>query len=241
MKDDYKKIYNDKLNENYLKYNKIVKYEEAKNFSDLFQKRDSRNRTGQLTQSQLNQLNQIIRFIQSQQQTSQTSPVTNNSNSNDNSNQQSQGRIVDPSRMWSPMSLAGRIYEWNRGVLAIDILGRVRKEKLDGTNNHHTDATERLAKYFGIIIDKDTNPFIAGVQASEEGLIIFQSEGDNGLVYFPESITEEQAVALTRELIPRQGFNFSYAHGEEVFEEQDLRAVLSHVAEMLYAPKSARR
>lgn len=93
-----------------------------------------------------------------------------------------QGRNYDALKMWSPISTAGKVYEWNRGVIGVNQLGIVAKEN---------------------------------------------SEGDNGLFYFPESLTNEQIIALGDILSPRTRFNFSYSYNEEIFEDLTVREVLT--------------
>lgn len=139
-----------------------------------------------------------------------------------------QGRTYDASQMWSPTSSAGNLYEWNRGVIAVSYDGKMIKEKLDGTYNHHADATVRILGALGIIIQNTNAPFQAGIDGANEGAIVFQSEGNNALIYFPPAISQEQLGELYSIITPRKGFNFSYTYGEEIFENQDSQSVLAY-------------
>ena len=138
-----------------------------------------------------------------------------------------QGRNYDASKMWSPISTAGKVYEWNRGVIGVNQLGIVAKENLDGTINHHSDATVRVVNSLGGNIEYENLPFQMGVNGSEQDILVFQSEGDNGLFYFPESLTNKQIIALGDILSPRTRFNFSYSYNEEIFEDLTVREVLT--------------
>ena len=122
--------------------------------------------------------------------------------------------------------MSGVVYEWNRGVIGISDSGEVLKEKLDGTINHHSDATVRIARGLGVIISDTTAPFEAAVNATKDNLIIFQSEGDNAFVYFPKEISSSQYEQLENILLPRDSFNFSFTYGEDIYEELSCDAVL---------------
>lgn len=147
-------------------------------------------------------------------------------------NTQVQGRAYDVNRMWSPESFAGQIYEWNRGVIGISQDGMTIKEKLDGTANHHAGATVRVASSLGTPINDTGAPFEAAVNAASQGTLIFQSEGDNAFVYFPELVSEEQIQSLNDILVPRSNFNFSFTHNEELFEDVDFQAVLDYATQI---------
>jgi len=120
-------------------------------------------------------------------------------------------RIATPTN-WSPQSDAGIVYEWNRGVIAIDSEGQIVKERLDGTDNHHADATVRLSSIVGIDINPTTQPYEAGCEAANNNLVILQSEGDGALFYLPDEINEEQARAIEEIAAPRKSFNISFAY-----------------------------
>ena len=113
---------------------------------------------------------------------------------------------------WSPQSSAGLVYEWDRGVIAIGDDGTVIKEKLDGTLNHHADATIRVANQLGITLEPTNQPYLAGCEASANNLVVFQSEGNDALFYLPESISDAQAQAIEEIAAPRKNFSFSISY-----------------------------
>lgn len=145
-----------------------------------------------------------------------------------------QGTSYNSNTMWSPVSNAGTIYEWNRGVIGISYDGEVEKEKLDGTINHHADATIRISRKLGANLDMETLPFKAGLDANESGILILQFEGDKCFVYFPNDITKEQNDELTKILTPRANFEYSFIHRDQIFEEQNLQSVLSYASDLAY-------
>ena len=139
-----------------------------------------------------------------------------------------QGSSFDASKMWSPISSAGTVYEWNRGVIGISYDGMIEKETLDGTFNHHADATVRVSNLLGANISMIDMPFQAGIAAKEQGILILQSEGDNCLVYFPDDITVSQQTELAKAIAPRSNFTYSFVHKDEIFEDQQAQDVLSY-------------
>ena len=204
------RINNDKLILNKKeKYNLYNDYIEVDKFADLFKSHVSYHRAGLRVNPNPTQ-NQPV----SVQQTGTTSQL--------------QGRVYDARGMWSPKSNAGTIYEWNRGVIGIAFNGSIAKEKLDGTDSHHADATVKIASSLGTPIDTTSAPFEAAINCANQGTLIFQSEGDNAFVYFPEIISKEQVSALTNEILPRDMFNFSFTHRGEIFEEQDYQSVINY-------------
>lgn len=138
----------------------------------------------------------------------------------------SQGRTYDASRMWSPISPNFNSYEFYRGIIGISSDGEVLTEKLDGTMFHHADRTVVIANSLGANIEETLAPFEAGINASSEGILILQFEGDAGLVYFPPSISASQLDGLLSALIPRSGYEFQFAYGDKIFEEQSYRQVI---------------
>ena len=138
--------------------------------------------------------------------------------------------IMDVTR-WSPQSNAGLVYEWNRGVIAISTDGTVIKENLDGTSNHHADATVRVSNQLGIPLNPTDQPYLAGCIASSNNLVIFQSEGDNALFYLPESISEEQAQAIEEIAAPRSNFTFSIAYMEVPYDNLSYDNLMRFVQE----------
>lgn len=138
------------------------------------------------------------------------------------------GSSYNASAMWSPVSYAGTVYEWNRGVIGISYDGNVEKESLDGTYNHHADASVRVSSALGASIPMTTAPFEAGINASEKGVLILQAEGDKCFVYFPESITTKQQQELIKAVTPRSGFEFSFVRGDEMFQFQTAKDVIEY-------------
>ena len=149
-----------------------------------------------------------------------------------------QGKAYDASAMWSPFSLAGVVYEWNRGVIGISIDGEVVKESLDGTSNHHADATGRIADKLGSPIANTTAPFEAAISCNANGLLIFQSEGNNAFVYFPEEISEYQLSALKDIVAPRSNFIFSFTHQGNIYEDQRAQSVIEYASRICSAEKT---
>ena len=169
---------------------------------------------------------------QTQSQTSQTQSTQSQTQSSTNQIQPQptlpKGSSYNASAMWSPVSYAGTVYEWNRGVIGISYDGNVEKESLDGTYNHHADASVRVSSALGASIPMTTAPFEAGINASEKGVLILQAEGANCFVYFPESITTKQQQELIKAVTPRSGFEFSFVRGDEMFQFQTAKDVIEY-------------
>ena len=144
-----------------------------------------------------------------------------------------QGTQYDASRMWSPISDAGAVYQWNRGVIGISYDGKIETENLDKTFGHHADATVKISRYLGVTIPRTNMPFQAGIDAKDNGILLLQLEGDSCLVYFPDNITNVQLNELFRIVSPRQTFTFSFVHKDEMFENQNAQGVLSYAANFI--------
>lgn len=179
-------------------------YMKKNNFSELFQKY-------QQPPIKLIQKNYNNQFTSKNSQTPLTRRTTNMAN------------------RWSPKSSAGNIYEWNRGVIGIAQDGTTIKENLDGTINHHADATARIGRTLGYNINEEMLPFAAALECTENGLLIFQSEGNQAYVYFPDSISDDQLKELEKIITPRDMFEFSYScnNGDLIEEEQKFQDVLN--------------
>ena len=143
------------------------------------------------------------------------------------------GSSYNANNMWSPVSSAGTVYEWNRGVIGISYDGVIEKEKLDGTFNHHADATVRVSNLLGANLAMIDMPFQAGLDAKEQGILILQSEGDNCFVYFPDNITKAQQVELVKAITPRSSFTYSFVHKDEIFEDQQAQDVISYATTLV--------
>lgn len=129
---------------------------------------------------------------------------------------------------WSPKSEAGKQYEWDRGVVGISEEGEISRECLDETTTHHASATLKIAQNFNISVSKTVHPFKAGIVCAKQGILIMQFEGDNAYLYFPLDITEEQLTALTDILEPRQSFEYSYVHDENIFDSKKGEDVIQY-------------
>ncbi len=160
---------------------------------------------------------------------------------NTQSDQQLAGRRYNASTSGSPVSKAGLIYEWNRGVIAVASDGTEEKENLDQTRNHHVDATIRVSRRLGSIIGATQSPFEAAINATEDGLLIFQSEGDKALVYLPDTPSQQQIESLTRMLEPRKMFQFSFTYGEEIFEDDEDKNIKITAEDIIKYAKSKSR
>ncbi len=247
--DKYKIIEN-----NYYKYNDIIKpkkdyyndyiykkydYYKATSFSDLFKvsRKDLKNLANyferiisdkdyKLNPTDKALLNAKFFYLDKKQSTqSQTQSSTNQTQTQPTL---PKGSSYNASAMWSPVSYAGTVYEWNRGVIGISYDGNVEKESLDGTYNHHADASVRVSSALGASIPMTTAPFEAGINASEKGVLILQAEGDKCFVYFPESITTKQQQELIKAVTPRSGFEFSFVRGDEMFQFQTAKDVIEY-------------
>lgn len=212
------------------KYQKFIIYKNCKSFSDLFNKGKKSSQEELLDfYSDLKKYGIDYAFLRHPSITKKMivedieKRLGKNANlDNVQSDQQLTGRRYDASTSWSPVSDAGVIYEWNRGVIAVDSEGREEKENLDKKYySHHADATIRVSGRLGSIIGITESPFEAAINATQDGLLIFQSEGDKALVYLPDTPSLHQIESLTRMLEPRKMFQFSFTYGEEIFEDDE--------------------
>ena len=95
------------------------------------------------------------------------------------SDQQLTGRGYDVSTSGSPVSYAGVIYEWNRGVIAVDSEGREEKENLDKKFfSHHVDATIRASRRLGSIIGETETDHVRFIGKGHNGIC---HKGNKGL------------------------------------------------------------
>ena len=225
--EDKEKYFN---NENIYKYQKFNKYKSYNSFSDLFNKRKKSTQEELLdfySDSQKYGIDYAFLSHPSITREMIVEDIEKRLGKNANldkvqSDQQLTGRRYDVSTSGSPVSYAGVIYEWNRGVIAVDSEGREEKENLDKKFfSHHVDATIRASRRLGSIIGETESPFEAAINATEDGLLIFQSEGDKALVYLPDTPSLQQIESLTRMLEPRKMFQFSFTYGEEIFEDDE--------------------
>ena len=129
---------------------------------------------------------------------------------------------------WSPVSNAGKIFEWNRGVIGISEDGEIYKECLDETTTHHAGATYKVANHFEITIIRTPQPYKAGVSCSSQGLLLLQFEGDKVCIYFPQSLSEEQFTSLEEIIAPRDTFIYSYDHEGDVVDDKTSEEIMQY-------------
>lgn len=126
---------------------------------------------------------------------------------------------------WSPMSIAGTIYKFNRGVIGIDYEGEIHEIILDRTTRHHNDATAEIGTLTNCpVSDKYAGPFENGLEVSEQGTLIIQLEGDSMLVYLPKEMTTEQYNKLVSEVTPRSNFTVSFTHDGQIYDDNNVTA-----------------
>ena len=132
--------------------------------------------------------------------------------------------ITNSNQLWSPISRAGVIYKYNRGVIGIETDGTKHEIIFDGTFRHHNEATAEIGlKTNCPVSDKYANPFLNGMEVSKQGTIIIQLEGDSILVYLPEMISNEQYQSLESEVKPRSNFStVAFSHGDDIYDDQNV-------------------
>ena len=192
--------YNKDLNyKNNIEYKYNI-YKNADSFSDLMKSIQLARRVQQQQQTQ----------AQAQQQTpTQTPSLTSRT----------------ATTGWSPMSIAGTIYKFNRGVIGIDYEGEIHEIILDRTNRHHNDATAEIGTLtICPVSDKYAGPFENGLEVSEQGTLIIQLEGDSMLVYLPKEMTTEQYNKLVSEVTPRSNFTVSFTHDGQIYDDNNVTA-----------------
>ncbi len=182
------------------------------NFNDLIMDIDNTNNNNYLNKLYIKDLTGLFNSSQSTQIQSQVNPRL--------------PRNIGI-RKWSPISGAGVVYEFDRGVIGIDPTGNIKKEILDGTDKHHSDATIRITNKFGHNLKETEYPFQAGMNSMAVGILIIQLEGNNAQVYFPEVITAIQQQQLIEILDKRGKFNFNYICGQRLAENVSADDVIS--------------
>ncbi len=236
---NYDFIYKEKID-----YEKLNKYNDITSFSDLIssiQSRRRKNPLNNLSGQQLQVLRQLLSGQSQQQgqsqsginQTSISQPSTPQASSQQTTASQTISPQVTTSQQslnsravttgWSPTSIAGVVYKFNRGVVGIDREGNVTERILDGTWDHHSEVTAEIGNLTNLSsTDKYTRPFENGLLASEGGTLIIQLEGDSALVYLPNELTEEQLTKLNLEIIPRSNFAISFTHNGDIYEDDNI-------------------
>ena len=231
INDDF--IYKDPID-----YEKINKYNDITSFSDLISSIQSgrRNRSNNLSGQQLQALRQLLSG-QSQQQGQSQSSINQTSISQSSPPQTTSQQTSTPQSTasqqtlnsrtatsgWSPTSIAGTVYKFNRGVVGIDRDGNVTERVLDGTGDHHSEVTAEIGNLINLSpTERYTRPFENGLLASEGGTLIIQLEGDSALVYLPNELTDEQLTKLNLEITPRSNFAISFTHDGNIYEDDNI-------------------
>lgn len=126
---------------------------------------------------------------------------------------------TSPKEFIAPISDAGVVYKYDRGVIGIDQYGK--KEEIDLDEFNISSGGHSLATLFiGCLLNKECKekyeslpimtPFESGKIISDYGIYIIQLEGDSMYVYNPETPTDIQKKALQEELDVRTNFKIEY-------------------------------
>ena len=228
MDKDYK-YYNikEEINNIYINKNKELNYKNNIEYKyNIYKDADSF--------SDLMRLIQLARRIQqqqqAQQQTSAQTPAQAPTQTQAQAQQQTPTQTPSlTSRTattgWSPMSIAGTIYKFNRGVIGIDYEGETHEIILDRTTRHHNEATAEIGTLTNCpVSDTYAGPFENGLEVSEQGTLIIQLEGDSMLVYLPKEMTTEQYNKLVSEVTPRSNFIVSFTHDGQIYDDNNVTA-----------------
>ena len=234
IKEEINNIYINKNKELNYKNNIEYKYNIYKNadsFSDLMRLIQLARRVQQQQQTQTQTPNQTIQAVpQTSRQTTVAPSTPNQQQTPTQTSAQTQTQTPNlTSRTattgWSPMSIAGTIYKFNRGVIGIDYEGEIHEIILDRTNRHHNDATAEIGTLTNCpVSDKYAGPFENGLEVSEQGTLIIQLEGDSMLVYLPKEMTTEQYNKLVSEVTPRSNFTVSFTHDGQIYDDNNVTA-----------------
>lgn len=127
--------------------------------------------------------------------------------------------ILDTKNRWSPISLTGKIYDFNRGVIGIDKNGQKYKIILDGTKRHHSDATAEIGIRTNCTIkNRNAGPFEIAIEIANKGVTIIQLEGNSMLIYLPDEMTHKQLESLKTETAPRKNFELSFTYKDYIYD-----------------------
>lgn len=136
-----------------------------------------------------------------------------------------------------PNSNAGKIYEFDRAVIAINKNGEIIKKALDDLNHHHhvttwciinnksliypTEEKDRSAfwKMYSEAIKK--GPAEIAEEGAEKGFVILHLEGDCIWGYMPSNMNLAQLYFLLIVLAPRKKFNIALRHDNCLFENTE--------------------
>lgn len=210
--------YNKDLNyKNNIEYKYNI-YKNADSFSDLIKLIQLARRIQQQQQTQTQTPNQTIQAVPQISRQTTVAPSTPNqqqtptqTSAQTQAQTQAQAQQQTPTQTpsltsrtattgWSPMSIAGTIYKFNRGVIGIDYECETHEIILDRTARHHNEAT------------------------AEKGTLIIQLEGDSMLVYLPKEMTTEQYNKLVSEVTPRSNFIVSFTHDGQIYDDNNVTA-----------------
>lgn len=136
----------------------------------------------------------------------------------------------------SPVSFAGRQYEFNRGVISINYDGDIKKFNLDNKKLPNGNFLRHPHVTWAIANNKDLNssydeaiiaaiafsPYELGMKASEKGFIIIQLEGDCMISFLPDKMSFIQLASLFSVLAPRQKFESHFCHQGRDYDDEDL-------------------
>lgn len=146
-------------------------------------------------------------------------------------------------RLWgSPRDFSGTVYQFNRGVIGINVDGKIAISIIDQTNLHHNDATRQVSAELGFPSNQlHSTPFEAGEEAAQNGIVLIQLEGAAALVYLPDEIQEEQQSSLKEVLDPRQRFEFSFTHQGQIYTDDiTLDTLLQYTSSFIQTPAKTR-
>lgn len=156
-------------------------------------------------------------------------------------NSNNTGTVVqDAHNRQSPFSRAGKIYEFNRGVIAIYPDGTIRKENIDNkwlfngmfmrhpyvtwaiVNNKDLTLRSVQQEAFELLeVQKKFSPYELGMQASDKGIVLIQLEGDGITSFLPEKMSYIQAASLFAVLAPRQKFISHFCHNGVPYDDDE--------------------
>ena len=137
----------------------------------------------------------------------------------------------------SKSGIKSKVYEWVKGVIGIDIDGLVIKNSLDNTDINYAVSTKEVINKIDKIKINSENLFQVGVIGSNNGLIIFQSNKEDALVYLPLEITKKQFDSLQGIIVPRGGFNYSFVHNNSIFENKSANELLNYANNLVVSSK----
>lgn len=156
-------------------------------------------------------------------------------------NSNNNGTVVqDAHNRQSPFSRAGKIYEFNRGVIAIYPDGTIRKENIDNkwlfngmfmrhpyvtwaiVNNKDLTLRSVQQEAFELLeVQKKFSPYELGMQASDKGIVLIQLEGDGITSFLPEKMSYIQTASLFAVLAPRQKFISHFCHNGVPYDDDE--------------------